>query len=77
MADKAMSQIQTALALAPSDATTLENIAVTYESLGQREKAKLYLQKAVAAGYPPVRIQGDPELQELLKDTSFRLDGKQ
>jgi eukaryotic-like serine/threonine-protein kinase len=77
LADKAITQVQSALALAPSDPFVLEPIAVAYESLGQRDKARSYLYKALDAGYPLEKIKNDPELQKLIKDPSFRPHGKQ
>jgi tetratricopeptide (TPR) repeat protein len=74
--DKTLTQIQSALALSPSDPFVLEPIAVAYDGLGQREKAKLYVGKALDAGYPLDKIKNDPELQDLLKDPSFRPHGK-
>jgi len=76
LADKALRQIQTAIALAPTDPTTLENIAAAYVSLGQKANAQTYIRKAAAAGYPIGRIRNDPELQSLFDDPDFRLDGK-
>jgi serine/threonine-protein kinase len=76
LADKAASQIQTALALAPTDPATLENIGAAYENLGDRKKALEFVRKAVDAGYPADKIKNDPELQELLKDQNFRFNGK-
>jgi eukaryotic-like serine/threonine-protein kinase len=75
-ADKAVTQIQSALALAPSDPFVLEPIAVAYEGIGQRDKAKFYVEKALDAGYPLEKIKNDPELQDLLKDPNFRPHGK-
>jgi eukaryotic-like serine/threonine-protein kinase len=76
MPDQATSQIQTALALSSSDSATLEAIGVAYENLGDRKNALAYVSKALAAGYPVERLKNDPELQQLLKDPSFRVNGK-
>jgi serine/threonine protein kinase/Flp pilus assembly protein TadD len=76
MLEKATSQIQTALALSSSDPATLQAIGVAYENLGDRKSALVYVSKAISAGYPLERLKNDPELQQLLKDPSFRPNGK-
>jgi serine/threonine protein kinase/tetratricopeptide (TPR) repeat protein len=75
-AKEALSQVQTALALSANDPNVLENAGAAYEFMGDRERAKSYIQKALDGGYPSEKIRNDPGLQELLKDPSFRLNGK-
>jgi eukaryotic-like serine/threonine-protein kinase len=74
--EKASSQIQTALALSPRDPYVLEYIGTTYEDLGDRKGAIEYIQKALHAGYPLEKLRNDPDMQQLLKDPSFRFNGK-
>jgi hypothetical protein len=54
----------------------LEYAGVAYENLSDRKHAVEYIGKAIAAGFPADKVKNDPELQELLKDPSFRLSGK-
>jgi eukaryotic-like serine/threonine-protein kinase len=74
--EKTISQIQTALALSPSDPGTLAYVGVAYENLGDRKLALEYINQALAAGFPAEKIRNTPELQELVKDANFRLNGK-
>src|SRR5262252_6865613 len=74
--DQALSQIQTALALSATDPPTLVYVGVAYENLGDRRLALQYIDQALSAGFPADKIRNDPELQELIKDKSFRLRGK-
>jgi len=74
--EKALSQIQTALALSASDPPTLVYVGVAYENLGDRRLALEYIDQALSAGFPADKVRNDPELQELLKDKNFRLNGK-
>jgi serine/threonine-protein kinase len=76
MNEKAISHIKTALALDAKEPAVLEYAGVAYENLGDRKHASELIGKAIAAGYPLDKVKNDPELQELLKDPSFRLSGK-
>lgn len=76
MTEKAVRQIETALALSANDGTVLDYVGVAYEDLGNRKKSAEFIRKAITAGFPPDKVKNDPELQGLLKDSSFRLDGK-
>ncbi|NDJ13096.1 MAG: hypothetical protein EBY17_18180, partial [Acidobacteriia bacterium] len=53
-----LEKIQQALALAPKDSAVLYNAAETYEYLGFREQALLWLGKLLDLGYP---VPGDAE----------------
>jgi len=74
--EKAVSQIQTALALSPSDPGTLAYVGVAYENLADRKLALQYIDQALSAGFPADKIRNTPELQELVKDPNFRPHGK-
>jgi serine/threonine-protein kinase len=76
MTQKAVDHIHTALALAANEPAVLEYAGVAYENLSDRKHAVEYIGKAIAAGFPADKVKNDPELQELLKDPSFRLSGK-
>ncbi len=70
--EKAKSRVETALALTPYDPDVLSNIASTYEVLHDRRKALEYVRKALQKGLPLDVFTNDPEMQQLLKDPSFR-----
>ena len=74
--DKALSEIQTSLALAPDDSDVLENIGETYEKLGDRNHAVQYTQKAVEKGYSLETLKGQESLQGVLSDPNFRPGSK-
>jgi len=74
--DKALSQIQTALALAPDDSDVLENVGETYEVLGDRKNALQYIEKSLQKGYSLDALKGDPYLRNLLSDPNFRPSSK-
>lgn len=74
--EKAIPRIQSALALAPDDASVLEGVGQAYEDLGDRARALQYIQKSVQKGYSLADLKTIPDLQALLSDPSFRPRGK-
>lgn len=70
--EKALANLRTALALAPNDAGVLDIAADVYESLGDRQQAISYAEKAMRAGYTADALRNDPELQEALKDPAMK-----
>jgi non-specific serine/threonine protein kinase len=74
--DRAIVEVETAIAAAPSDASTLINAACAYGTLGRATEALSLLKRAVANGYwhfdliarePDfVILHGDPEFQALI-----------
>lgn len=74
--DKALSQIQTALALAPEDSDVLENVGEAYELLGDRNHALQYIEKSLQKGFSFDALKGDPYLKNLLSDPKFRPSSK-
>jgi eukaryotic-like serine/threonine-protein kinase len=70
--EKAISRIQSALALAPDDPNVLENAGQAYEDLGDRTQALQYIEKSLQKGYPLGDLNNTPDLQGLLSDPSFR-----
>jgi eukaryotic-like serine/threonine-protein kinase len=70
--EKALTKIQTALALSPDDPEVLENVGITYEQLGYRQRALDYVKKALQKGFAPERVAGDADLQNLVADSNFR-----
>ncbi len=72
MRDKALTRIQTALALAPDDADVLENVGEAYEILGDRRHAIEAIEKSLQKGYSLEQLKSDPMLRVLLTDPNFR-----
>jgi len=70
--DKALTRIQTALALAPDDADVLENVGEAYEILGDRRHAIEAIEKSLQKGYSLEQLKSDPTLKVLLTDPNFR-----
>jgi serine/threonine-protein kinase len=74
--EKAISRIQSALALAPDDPNVLENVGQAYEDLGDRTLALQYIEKSLQKGYSSGDLKNVPDLQGLLSDPGFRPSGK-
>jgi serine/threonine-protein kinase len=74
--EKAISRIQSALALSPDDSNVLAAVGEAYEDLGDRAQALLYIEKSLQKGYDLADLKRTPDLQGLLSDPSFRLGGK-
>ena len=74
--EKALSQIRTALALAPEDPDVLQNVGETYEILGDRKQAIEYIEKSLQKGYSLEAVKYDPYLKNLLSDPNFRPSSK-
>jgi serine/threonine-protein kinase len=74
--ERALSRIQSALALSPDDANVLETVGETYEALGDRAPAVQYIEKSLQKGYDLAALKNSPDLQGLLSDPSFRPSGK-
>jgi eukaryotic-like serine/threonine-protein kinase len=63
--EKAEKQIQSALAFGPDAPDTLESVAAAYASLGDHQKATLYLKQAIAKGEAQDVIETDADLKGL------------
>lgn len=74
--EKAISRIQSALALSPDDPNVLENVGEAYEDMGDREHALQYIEKSLQKGYAFADLKNVPDLEGLLWDTRFRATGK-
>jgi serine/threonine protein kinase/tetratricopeptide (TPR) repeat protein len=74
--EKAISRIQSALALSPDDPSVLENVGQAYEILGDRAQALQYIEKSLQKGYDLTDLKHTPDLQGLISDPSFRPSGK-
>jgi len=76
MREKSLSRIQTALALAPDDATVLENVGEAYEDLGDRSHALQYVEMGLQKGYGLAAIKNNRDLKDLISDPNFKPNGK-
>jgi serine/threonine-protein kinase len=74
--EKAIPRLQSALALAPDDASVLQGVGQAYEDLGDRAQALQYIEKSLQKGIGLANLKNIPDLQGLLSDPSFRPSGK-
>jgi tetratricopeptide (TPR) repeat protein len=70
--EKALSRVQTALALASDDSDVLENIGEAYEELGDRPHAIEFIERSLQKGYSMESLKNEPTLKSLLSDPKFR-----
>ncbi|MBI3280743.1 MAG: protein kinase [Acidobacteria bacterium] len=70
--DKAVTRIESALALAPTDQRALYMAALTYEELGDRGAALKWLKAALDAGFSRESARRDPDFRKLREDPAFR-----
>ena len=73
---KALSRVQSALALSPDDPDALANIGETYELLGDRDHALKYVEESVHKGYSMDALRENTHLTSLLSDPKFRASSK-
>jgi serine/threonine-protein kinase len=73
--EKAISRIQSAIALSPDDSNVLATVGEAYEDLGDRALALQYIEKSLQKGYDLADLKHTPDLQGLLSDPSFRPSG--
>ncbi|MGA2966154.1 MAG: tetratricopeptide repeat protein [Terriglobales bacterium] len=74
--EKAMSRMQSALALSPDDPAVLEAVGEAYESLGDRAQALRYIETSLLKGYSLADLKSIAPLQGLLSDPNFRPNGR-
>jgi tetratricopeptide (TPR) repeat protein len=74
--EKAISRIQSSLALSPDDPNVLATVGLAYEDLGDRAQALQFIDKSLQKGYDLAVLKATPDLQGLLADPSFRPRGK-
>lgn len=74
--EKAISRIQSALALSPDDPTVLEAAGEAYEDMGDRAHALQYIEKSIQKGSTLADLKIIPDLEGLLSDPNFRPAGK-
>jgi Tfp pilus assembly protein PilF len=75
--EKALSHVRTAVALEPRNPDVLSDVAVAYESLGDRKRAIQSARASLANGGTLSDFQGEFGLQNVLADPGFRSGGKQ
>jgi serine/threonine-protein kinase len=68
---RALSMLQEAFEIAPSNWWVLYNYGFAYEQLGDRGQALEWIEKALDAGYPLKEVERDPFLVDLRTDTRF------
>jgi tetratricopeptide (TPR) repeat protein len=68
---KALPLIRQMLVLAPDDSEVTFHAGQTYEQLGERDLALVWIKKALERGYPRVEIEHNPWLRELCADKRF------
>jgi tetratricopeptide (TPR) repeat protein len=72
VATKALSHIQTALALQPKDTRVLQIAGEIYYNLGDRSKAISYMRESVMRGNTVEELDRDPDLRLFLSDPDVR-----
>ena len=65
--------IDQALAAGPANAEVMFRVGHAYETLGEREKALVWIGRALENGYPKDEIQENPGLRELRKDVRYEV----
>jgi Flp pilus assembly protein TadD len=69
---KAVEQIERAIALAPQDGEVRLRAAIVYNQLGDTERCLASLEKAVAVGYSAEVIRDTPDFDQLHSNARFR-----
>jgi serine/threonine-protein kinase len=70
--NKALELLEKALTSTSADVNVCAKAGETYEQLGMREKALLWIGKALSNGYPSATLERDPGLRELRADSRFK-----
>jgi eukaryotic-like serine/threonine-protein kinase len=73
--EKATQLTESALAVAPKDPLVLENVAETYENLGDRARAVRYTEESMKNGASLADLQSRPGLKNVLADPTFHKGG--
>jgi eukaryotic-like serine/threonine-protein kinase len=73
--EQALQFVESAVALAPKDSLVLENVAETYENLGDRGQAVKYAEESMKNGSGLADLQSRPGLKKVLDDKSFHASG--
>jgi serine/threonine-protein kinase len=70
--DKALAQVEAALARSPDDPRVLSNAAEAYDDLGDRTRALALASKSLAKGGKPEQLELNPGLRGVLADPRFQ-----
>jgi serine/threonine-protein kinase len=74
--EQALQLAESALTIAPKDPLVAQNIAETYENLGDRVRALKFTQESLHDGNSLNDLQTRPALRNLLADKNFHASGK-
>jgi eukaryotic-like serine/threonine-protein kinase len=74
-AGRARELVKRGAALAPDDVEIQHSAAGVYEEIGDRDAALRWIARALAAGYPRVRVEDDPGLAALRADPRYLRGG--
>ena len=74
---RARELLKRGLALAPDDVEVQRTAAAAFEQIGDREAALRWIRRALEAGYPRARVEGDPGLAALRADPRYPRAGAQ
>jgi serine/threonine-protein kinase len=74
---RARELLKRGLALAPDDVEVQHTAAAAFEQIGDREAALRWIRRALEAGYPRARVEGDPGLAALRADPRYPRAGAQ
>lgn len=69
---KSLTYLKKAVELAADDVQIMYQTASTYEHLGNREQALLWIGRALTNGYPRSEIKNQPELEKLVADIRYK-----
>jgi serine/threonine-protein kinase len=69
---KSMELLTLSLKLAPDDVEIIYRAATTYEILGNRDDALLWIKTAIENGYSRSEIENQPELKNLVNDERYK-----
>jgi serine/threonine-protein kinase len=73
---QAITELSEIKVIPETDKNTLFKLAMTYEFLGQRDKALVALKRAIVAGYSVHEIQNEPDLVSLRSDRHIVIENK-
>ena len=70
--EEALKSLKAAVTARPRNGETFFVIAVTYEQLGDRATALVWIKRCIDSGYTMSEIEREPSLRDLRTDTRFR-----
>jgi tetratricopeptide (TPR) repeat protein len=69
---QSLSHLNQVISQDPSAPDVMFRVAETYEQMGDRDNALIWVEKALANGYPPAHLDRYPGLKDLRNDDRFR-----